>query len=295
MEAMHRAKRQAAGASLAFNILSTLVKAIAAALTGSVGLLSEAIHSFSDVFSSGIALASIGAAAQPPDEEHPFGHGKIESLAGFGESIILFATVAYVVYEAIHRLLEPQTVQSLDLGLAVMGASAAGSLIVGIYVRRVAHSSHSLALQSNSQHLFVDALTSFGVLVGLGIVRLSGWGFADSIVALGLAVWMTLGAWKLSRIAFHDLIDVRLPEEEIGHICEILESTPSLLGYHRLRTRRSGHVRFVDLHVVVPREWSVVEAHDLADELEKRIAQELAPANVVIHVDPFNPAKVESG
>lgn len=291
MDATNRAKQRAAAFSLAFNILSTLVKLVAASLTGSVGLLSEAIHSATDVFSSGIALASVRAAAVPPDEEHPFGHGKIESLAGFGESVMLFGIVVYVVIEAVTRFFQPHPVQSLDFGLFVMAGSAIGAAIVGLYAHRVAKATRSLALLSNSQHLFVDFITSLGVLIGLTVVKLTGWTWADPVIAIVFAGWMGLGAWRLSHLAFHELIDVRLPEGEVSRIRAILADESTVLGYHRLRTRRSGNVRYVDMHIVVPREWDVVQAHDVADALEKKIARELAPANVVIHVDPFNPAK----
>lgn len=287
-------KQRAAAISVGFNVISTLVKLAAAIVTGSVSLLSETVHSFTDVFASTIALASVRAAAVPPDEDHPFGHGKIESLAGFAESILLFGIVVYVAFEAIHRLFVPQPIQQLDIGIAVMIASSLGAIVVARYVARVAKSTHSLALKSNAQHLMVDFVTSVGVLAGLFVVRLTGLTWTDSIVALCFAMWMAYGAWKLSNQAFHDLIDVRLPEEDLATIHAILAQEPSVLGYHRLRTRRSGSLRYVDMHIVVPRDWNVVEAHDIADHLEKRISAELEPANVVIHVDPYDPKREDT-
>ncbi len=291
MDEVNSAKRRAAGVSLGFNIASTLVKFAVATVTGSVSLLSEAFHSATDILSSGIALASVRAAAAPPDEEHPFGHGKIESLAGFGESVLLLGIAVYVLVEAIARLLVTKPVDSLDLGIWVMAASAAGALLVGLYARRVARKTDSLALLSNSQHLFVDFVTSLGVLVGLAIVHVTKWQWADAVLAVGFAFWMGLGAWKLSHLAFHELIDVRLPEGELQRIHAVLASETDVLDVHRLRTRRSGNQRYVDMHIVVPRDWDVVQAHDVADRIEKTIARELAPANVVVHVDPFDPNK----
>lgn len=282
-------KRRAASLSLVFNLLSTIVKIVAAILTGSVSLLSEATHSFTDVFASTMAYGSVRAGSAPPDEEHPYGHGKIESLAGFAESILLFGVVVYVVFEAITRLIYPQPIARLDLGMAVMAVSAVGAFLASRYVGRIGREAHSLALESNSQHLMVDAVTSLGVLVGLFVVSTTGLPWADSIIALVFAVWMAYGAWKLAYRAFHDLIDVRLTDPEVAQVRAILDADPSVLGYHRLRTRRAGSVRYVDLHLVAPREWSLVQAHDLADRLEKQIAANLAPANVVIHVDPYDP------
>jgi cation diffusion facilitator family transporter len=286
-----REKSRAALVSVAFNILSTIVKFLAAALTGSMGLLSEAIHSATDIFSSSVAFFSVRAAAAPPDEEHPFGHGKIESLAGFGEAVMLFGMVAFIVFESVRRLIEGASVERLDFGIAVMAASAVGAFAVARYVAAVGKRSHSLALLSNAQHLTVDWVTSVGVLMGLALTKLTGWASADPVVALVLAGWMSVGAWKLSRKAFHELIDVTLPHEDVHKIYGILDAEPEILGYHRLRTRRSGMMRLVDLHIVVPNEWSVIQAHELADRVEKEIESKLAPAQAVIHVDPYDAAK----
>ncbi len=290
-EATNKRKQQAASASVGFNLLSTLFKLVAAMLTGSVALLSEAVHSITDVIASLIAFVSVKAAAAPPDEEHPYGHGKIESLAGFGESIMLLLIVVYIVFEAIRKLLAGESAERLNLGMVVMAASAIGSFSVGIYVARVAKDTKSLALQSNGQHLHVDAFTSLGVLVALAITQFSGWKQADGIMAILLAVWIAFSAWKLSREAFHQLIDRRLPGEDLAKIDQILRSQKSLLSYHRLRSRLSGDLRYVDVHIVVPNTWSVVEAHELADRLETEIEKELTPAVITVHVDPYDESK----
>jgi cation diffusion facilitator family transporter len=290
---VERLKSRAASASLLFNLGSTILKIVAAVLTGSVSLLSEAIHSATDVASSTIALLGVKAAAVPPDEEHPYGHGKIESLAGFGESILLFLVVIYVVAEAIHRLVVGHTVQSLDLALAVMALSTVGSFAVSRYVFGVAKATGSIALKSNGQHLVADFWTSVGVLVALGLTRYAGWQQADAVIAICLSAWIGYSAWRLATQAFQELIDVRLTPEELAQISELLKAEGRLLSYHRLRTRRSGNMRYIDMHIVVPNDWSVVQAHEVADDLEKRIEEELAPAQVVIHVDPFSAVKAK--
>jgi cation diffusion facilitator family transporter len=285
-------KQRAASVSLLFNFASVVVKLIAALLTGSVGLLSEAIHSASDVFSSAIAYFGVRAAAAPPDEEHPYGHGKIESLAGFAEAILLFLIVIYIVIQAVGKLVEGAEVERLDLGMAVMAASSIGAFFTSRYVRRVGERTSSLALISNSRHLMVDFVTSVALLAALFVVSLTGWHLLDPISGLILAVWIGWGAADLVRRAFHELIDVRLPEEEQQIIRKILESESRIINFHRLRSRRSGSVREIDLHIVVPNEWSVREAHDVADEMERRIGERLAPAHVTIHVDPYDPEKL---
>lgn len=290
---VERSKRRAAGLSLATNVVFTALKIVASALTGSVALLSEAAHSATDVVASGVAYASIRAASAPPDEDHPYGHGKIESLAGFGESVMLLVIVAYIVATSIPRIFHPEPVQSLGVGLWIMGASALGSLFVGRYVSNLGKRTESLALQSNGQHLLVDFWTSLGVLAALTITKLTGWSQADAVVALFLAVWIARNAWLMSNEAFQHLIDRRISDEDLACIHGILKSEPELMSYHRLRTRHSGHWHYIDMHVVVPREWSVVQAHELADRIEKRIERELAPARVVVHVDPFDPTRAE--
>lgn len=281
-------KQRAAVASFAFNFGSVVLKVVAALITGSVSLLSEAVHSAADVFSSGMAWLGIRAASAPPDDEHPFGHGKIESLTGFGEALVLLGIVGYIAVEAARRLLYGATVEQIDFGIGVMALSSVGSFLVSRYVGAVGTRTGSLALQSNSQHLMVDSVTSVGVLIALGVTRLSGWQYADPLFALIFSTYLAIGAIRMVKKAFHELIDVRLPEVEVSAIKDILGAEPELLGFHRLRSRSSGGFRHIDVHIVVPNEWSLVEAHALADSLEKRISTSLAPANVVIHVDPYD-------
>jgi len=288
-----RLKKRAATISLAYNIVLTLLKLAGALLTGSVSLLSEAIHSATDIIASGIALLSVRAAAAPPDEEHPYGHGKIESLAGFAESILLLMTVGYVVYESIQRLLRNSAVENMNLGIWIMGFSVVSSFLVGRHVQKIADETGSMALASNGQHLMVDFWTSLGVLAALLVTKLTGWAQADSYFAMALAAWLALGAYRLSHEAFQQLIDRRLEDSEIEKVREMVHEHPGILSFHRLRSRMSGTTRYIEFHVVVPAEWSVVEAHDCVDVLEKKIAEALQPAVVVIHVDPYDPAKAK--
>ncbi len=288
------AKRNAAWASLSFNLLSTVVKIIAAILTGSVSLLSEAVHSTTDVIASTMAFFSVRAAAAPPDEEHPYGHGKMESLAGFGESVMLLLIVVYILVESIRKLRFGGNVEKLDFGMLVMALSSLGALATGLFVGKVGRDSDSLALKSNGQHLMVDAVTSAGVFAALGITAITGWWQADAVVAMLLAIWIALNSWRLAKAAFDQLVDRSLPPEQLERLRTLLESQDSILDFHRLRSRVAGNERYIDLHIVVPNTWTVVHAHDVADRLEKLICQEFAPAHVVIHVDPFDEKKVAS-
>jgi cation diffusion facilitator family transporter len=285
-------KHFAAGLSVAYNAGLLAAKIAAAALTGSVSLLSESVHSATDVISSLLALVSVRAATVPPDHEHPYGHGKIESLAGFGESILLLEIVLYIVYEATARLVTRTPARDVSFGVMVMAASTVGSLAVGRFVAMVGKESESVALQSNGQHLLLDFWTSLGVLTALVITRLTGWFWIDAAFAYVLALVIARGAGRMAVIAAQQLIDRSIPDEEMAAVHRILNRETGILSYHRLRARHSGNLHYVDVHVVVPTDWSVVDAHAIADRIEKAINEELAPAQTVVHVDPFDPRKV---
>lgn len=290
-EDQEKIKRRAAALSLGFNALQSLLKIGAAVITGSVSVLSEAVHSSTDVVASMMAYVGVRAASVPPDEEHPYGHGKIESLAGFGESILLFCIVVYICIESVSRLLHKPPLEQLDLGLVVMTLSAFGCLAVSRYVTSVAKKTKSLALKSNGRHLLADFVTSLGVLGALAGTKLTGWGWLDPSIAIVLALWMCYGAWHLAQEAFQHLIDRRLEDEELATIEELLKVRPEVIGHHRLRSRLSGNMRYIDMHIVLPSDYSLIQAHAVADDLEKKIAFELAPAQVVIHVDPYDEVK----
>ncbi|OYT75048.1 MAG: cation-efflux pump [Armatimonadetes bacterium JP3_11] len=286
-----QAKRRAAVVSLSYNLTATGVKLVAALLTGSVSLLSEALHSATDVVASFFAYLGVRIGATPPDEQHPYGHGKVETLAGFGESILLILIVAYLMFEGARRLIVGGELERLEWGVGVMALSTVTSLIVGQFVWRTGKRTHSLALMSNGQHLMIDFWTSLGLLMALGIIYFTGWVFIDALLAIGIALWLFWGAWRLATRAFHELIDHCLPQEELALIDQILRSEPNLLNYHNLRTRRAGALRYIDVHIVLPNDWSLQQAHNVADALEKRIKHRLHPAEVTIHVDPYDPER----
>jgi cation diffusion facilitator family transporter len=170
MHAEIRAKRRAAVVSLGYNLTATAVKLIAALITGSVSLLSEALHSATDVVASLFAYLGVRVGATPPDPQHPYGHGKAETLAGFGEAVLLIAIVGYLLFEGVRRLIVGSELQQLEWGAAVMAFSTLTSLAVGQYVWRTGKRTHSLALMSNGQHLMIDFWTSLGLLIALGII-----------------------------------------------------------------------------------------------------------------------------
>jgi cation diffusion facilitator family transporter len=264
---------------------------MAAMLTRSMSLLSESIHSGGDVIAALVAYLSVRAAAIPPDEEHPYGHGKIESLASFGESILLFMMVGLIFKESIDRLTHGARVKNVDIGLWIMGVSALTSLVVGPYIRRVAQKTDSMALKSNGRHVMIDFWTSVGVLSALLVTRFTGWEEADAWFAMGLGLWIAGNAIYMGRESVQQLIDRRVSDDEIARINEVLKNATGLVSYHRLRTRHSGNVHYIDVHVVVPNDWTVVQGHNLADEIETALESALQPAQAVVHIDPYDAHK----
>lgn len=284
-------KDRAAAVSLAYNVVATAAKAVGAIFTGSVSLASEAAHSAVDILASGVAWLSVRYAARPPDDEHPYGHGKMEAVTGLAESILLIVTAVAIFVTAIGRLFTKGEIVRIDLALAIVVASCVTSFLAGRYVLAVARRESSVALVGNGQHLLVDFWTSLGVLVGLLITRLTGWGGADAAVAILLSLFMLAGVVRVGNEALQQLLDRLLPDDEMARVAEIIEAEPGVLSYHRLRGRHSGSVHEFDVHVVVDADWSLRQAHDLADRLEKKICRALAPARAIVHVDPFEPGR----
>jgi len=290
----HR-KRRASLLSLVTNLCLTLLKVVAALITGSMSLMSESIHSGGDVVAALAAYLSVRASSVPPDEEHPYGHGKIESLASFGESILLLMMVGLIFKESVDRLSHGGEVKKIEIGFWVMGLSALASLTVGPYVRKIAAQTDSIALRSNGRHVMIDFWTSAGVLAALVVTKFTGWQTADAWFAIGLGVWIAFNAVSMARESVQQLIDRRVSDDEIAKIRETLRGFEGLLSYHRLRTRHSGNVHYIDVHVVVPNHWTVVQGHTLADEIESALELALQPAQAVVHIDPYDAQKAVSG
>lgn len=286
MEQHEKVAQRAASVSLGFNVLQTIVKLACAYFTGSVSVLSEGLHSLSDVLSSFISFVSIRAAAQPPDEEHPYGHGKIDTLAGLSEAITLFLFAGYTAFISASHFWKKPEIHRIDVGLWVVSACAVVAFAVFLYMKKAAKETQSFALLSNAQHLQVDIVTSAGVVLALVVTKMTGWQYADAGFGLGFSLWLAFSAVKMIHKSFHAVIDHKIDPEEMDKIVEILNSEPDLLSYHKLRTRHSGAMHYVDVHIVVPRPWTVVQGHELADRVEKAIQIALDPAICTVHVDP---------
>jgi len=281
-------KSRAAGLSIASNSALIALKLAAGAITGSIAIITEAIHSLIDLVASVIAFVSVRKADEPADEEHPYGHEKVENLAAAIEGILILVGAAVIVYEATHRLVVGSEVESLGVGIAVMGLSVVANLFVSGYLYRQARRTESPALEGDAAHLRTDAMTSAGVLLGLGVVQITGIAAFDSITALIVAVAIVWAGLTLVRRSSGVLIDETLPESEMDRIETAIATarTAEVAGYHKLRARRAGSRRHIDFHVQYRNGTSLERAHELAHEMRDSIEAEIPQAEVLIHVEP---------
>jgi cation diffusion facilitator family transporter len=285
---MRGTKARAASISVVSNLLLIALKIAAGAITGSIAILTEAAHSSIDLVASVIALVSVRKADEPPDREHPYGHEKAENLAAAIEGILILIGAAVIVYEATHRLVIGAEVDRLGVGLAVVGFSAVANLGVSTYLGRRARALRSAALEGDAAHLRTDALTSIGVFVGLGLVVITGSDVFDPIAALVVAVAIVGAGLRILTRSSRVLMDEAPPPEELDRIEEaIARARPEeMVGYHKLRARRAGARRYIDLHVQFRDGTTLEDAHGMAHRLRDAIEAEIPDSDVLIHVEP---------
>jgi cation diffusion facilitator family transporter len=283
-----RTKSGAAALSIASNALLIALKLAAGAITGSIAILTEAVHSLIDLVASVVAFVSVRKADEPADAEHPYGHEKVESLAATIEGMLILVGAAIIFYEATHQLVVGATVERLGLGIAVMAFSVFANLGVSTVLSRQAKAHESPALEGDAAHLRTDALTSAGVLFGLAVVQVTGNAAFDPITALVVATAIVWAGIRIVRRSSGVLVDETLPEAELDRIEAAIASarTPEVAGYHKLRARRAGSRRHIDFHVQYRSGTSLELAHELAHRMRDSIEAEIPQAEVLIHVEP---------
>ncbi|NLK50857.1 MAG: cation transporter [Syntrophomonadaceae bacterium] len=282
-------KAKVAALSVASNSLLVILKLVVGLMIGSVSVISEAIHSGLDLVAALIAFFSVRTSSLPPDEQHRYGHGKIENVSGTIEAILIFIAAIWIIVEAVDKLIVGVEVSTVGPGLVVMGISAALNFGISSLLFRVARQTGSIALEADALHLRTDVYTSVGVFVGLGLIHFTGLSILDPLIALGVALLIIKASWELTRRAFMPLVDVALPAQDEQIITDILSSyraTGDILGYHKLRTRQAGADRHVDLHILLPGNRDLVSVHDLSDAIEFDIREQLANTSVLIHMEP---------
>jgi len=274
--------------SIASNSVLIALKIAAGAITGSIAILTEAAHSAIDLVASVIAFVAVRQADEPPDREHPYGHEKAENLAAAIEGMLILAGAAVIIYEATHRLVIGAVVEHLGVGLAVIGGSAVVNLAVSAYLSRRARALNSAALEGDAAHLRTDAYTSIGVFVGLGLALITGSDVFDPIAALAVAIAIVVAGLRILTRSSRVLMDEAPPAEELDRIeAAISDARPQeMVGYHKLRARRAGARRYVDLHVQFRDGTTLEDAHSLAHRLRAAIEAEIPDSDVLIHVEP---------
>ncbi|MCS6903576.1 MAG: cation diffusion facilitator family transporter [Candidatus Bipolaricaulota bacterium] len=268
--------------------LATLVlKFTAYALTGSVGILSDALESLVNLAGALIAFTALKIASKPADKTHPYGHDKAEYFSSGAEGTLILIAAASIAYAAIERLLNPVALEQLNWGLIVAGSASLLNFIVARALLSAAKRYDSITLEADAKHLLTDVWTSVGVIAGLIALSLTGWQWLDSLIALAVAGHIVLTGVNLVRRSIDGLMDYSLPSDELVQLEAVLHRhRDQFVTYHRLRARKSGSRRFVDLHLVVPGARSVQEAHDLCERVEHDIERVLPHVSVTIHIEP---------
>jgi cation diffusion facilitator family transporter len=264
------------------------LKAVAYWLTGSVGLLSDALESLVNLAGAVMALAMLTIAARPADEHHAYGHGKAEYFSAGAEGAMIVIAAVSIAVAAVDRLLHPRPLERVGLGLAVSVVASTVNLAVALILRRAGTVHRSATLNASSRHLLTDVWTSAGILVGVWAVALTDWLTLDPLIALAVAVYIVIVGSRILRESVAGLMDASLPSNELAMLRELLNRySAEGIEYHALRTRQSGARRFVSLHVLVPPDWSVQRGHDLLERIEAEIRRALAPATVDTHLEPL--------
>ncbi len=295
MSSVSALKTRAATVSVLSNSMLIVMKLIVGTISGSVSIISEAIHSGLDLVAAVIAWVCVRISDRPADKDHQYGHGKAESISGAVEAgLIVFAAI-WIAYEAFHKIhaiiSDHAKIDFAWLGVGVMLVSGVVNLMVSRFLFRVARATDSMALEADAHHLSTDVMTSFGVALGLAVVAITGLNILDPIVAIAVATLIGYIGSKLTLRAGQQLMDGSLPADEVSEITRLLDGETNLLNWHNLRTRKTGSLRHVDFHVVLPTDMGLKEAHAIAESLERRIRDKMAPCEVVVHMDPWDPAK----
>ena len=284
---MRRLLRYAA-LSIAAALATIALKTLAWWLTGSVGLLSDAIESSVNLAGALMALAMLSIAARPADDGHDWGHGKAEYFSSAFEGLLIAVAAAGIVWAAVERLLAPQPLESVGMGLVVNAVASIVNLATARILMKAARDARSIALEADAHHLMADVWTSAGVIVGVALAWLTGATWLDPVVAIAVALNVVWTGWLLMRRSTAGLMDASLPDGDRARIESVLDRYRAQgVDFHALRTRQAGARSFVTFHLLVPGAWSVQRAHDLSEQVEAEVRQAVAQAHVTTHIEPI--------
>jgi len=264
-----------------------VLKVVVAVITGSISILAQAVDSSLDLLAVVITFIAIRIATKPADEEHPFGHGKVENIAATVQAVLIFTAGGLIIYSAVQKIIIGAKVELAEAGIGVMLVSMIASIFLSRHLFKVSQAVDSIALQANAQNIAADVYSTAAVLAGLVAVRFTGLNILDPIIAMAVALLILKTGYDVLRKSFGGLIDVKLPQAEEDEIRScIMEHDCQMVAFHDLRTRKAGSHRYIDLHLVMPKNASVEEAHRMCDHLERDIRNRLHHTHVTIHVEP---------
>lgn len=277
----------AAALAILVNVSTVVGELIVGLIVGSIAIIADALHGGIDLFTSVMAFASIRFASRPPDRAHPFGHGKIEDVSATAESFIIMGGGIFVLYQAYGALFEERTLSVPELGIAVVAIEMLLKLVVSQHMLRVAKREGSTALAADAQHIRADILTSVGAIIGLVGYRITGWAILDPLAAVLISFLIIRAGIGVLRTAFGGLIDTSLDDSELATIqSSVRELAEGVCDFHTVRSRRAGRQRLIDLHLVVPKDLNIQQAHDLSDALESAISAAIPMVDVTVHLEP---------
>ena len=276
--------------SIAAALTTIFLKAGAYLLTGSVGLLSDAIESVVNLLAAVMALSMLTIAARPPDESHRYGHGKAEYFSSNTEGVLIIVAAVGIAFAAVERIIHPREIEQLGIGLTVSVVASVINFIVARILRKAGKKYRSITLEADSHHLMTDVWTSVGVVAGVGAVALTGWTILDPLIALGMAINIVYTGVDLIRRSVAGLMDASLSDEEMQMVEDVLDDYRQEFGidFHALRTRQAGARHFISVHVLVPGAWTVHDAHHIAEDLESDIRDAVQNSVAFTHLEPID-------
>ena len=280
-------KKFAAALSITSNTLVFLFKIVAGILSGSISIISEAIHSVSDFLASVLTFFAVTRSSEPADKEHPFGHGKYEDMSGFIEGGLIILAGIYIIYESSKKLIYGYELKSEPLlGIAAMGFAVLANFLVSQYLFYVAKKSDSVSLKADGEHLRTDIYSSLGVLIGLILIKYTGLAILDPIIAIIVALVIFKAGFEISKETLNNLLDSSISDEDIEKIENIIKNNQVIKGYKNIKGRKSGQYKEVELTLLFNEDMKIKCCHNICDQIECEIKNEIENASIVIHPEP---------
>ena len=288
-------KKVAAGLSITSNAVIILLKIVAGILSGSISIISEAIHSFSDFLASVLTFFAVSRSSEPADKEHPFGHGKYEDMSGFIEGGLIILAGLYIIYESVKKLIWGYNLDfNSMLGIYVMAFAVIANFIVSSYLFYVAKKADSVSLYADAEHLRTDIFSSLGVLIGLILIKITGIVILDPIIAIIVAIIIIKAGYSISKETLNNLLDGSLPKEDMKKIESILDNNISIKGYKDLKTRKVGQCKDIEITIFFEPNLTIAQCHKICDEIEEEIAKSFTNITIIIHPEPENIEKKDN-